>query len=273
MYRLLSTLALATTAALDVAYAQCSDADRKALEAFDRALGEATARGDRAQLQAMYAEEYMGVSLAGQLGRTRTIDDAERQAERNRAHPGEAPRLAYTHYIITCTPTTATITHRNEVTTTVGGKEQTAYSRSIHVLEKRGGRWQVVSNAGHPINDAGVLLYMVRDWIDALRRRDAAWMERNLTDDFTTIRSAGALTNKTEAIASMRTDRTTLESVELSDATVRVEGNAGIVTAVGRLRGRDAQGNAMDRRSRYTFAFVRRDGRWLAWASQGTPIP
>jgi ketosteroid isomerase-like protein len=273
MYRLLTTLALAAIAVPDLAYGQCSDADRKALEAFDRALGEATARGDRAQLQAMYADDYMGLSLAGQLGKSRTIDDAVQQAERSRANPAEAPTLAYTHYIITCTPMTATITHRNEVTTTVGGKRQTTYSRSVHVLEKRGGRWQVVSNAGHPLNDAGVLLYMTRDWNDAVRGRDAAWMERNLTDDMTITRSAGSLMTKAEWIAGMRSDRTTVESLELSDVAVRVDGNVAVVTGVNRLRGRDAQGNAIDRRGRFTSTYVKRDGRWLMWAAQSTPIP
>jgi ketosteroid isomerase-like protein len=273
MYRLLTALALATIAVPTTTAAQCSEADRKALEAFDRAWGEATTRGDRAQLQTMYADDYMGADLTGQVGKSRAIDDAVRQAERNRANPAAVPKVTYGHYVIHCTPTTATITHRAEITTTVGGKEQATYGRSIHVLEKRGGRWQVVSNAGHPLNDAGVLLYMVRDWNDAARGRDVAWMERNLTDDATITRSAGNLMTKAEWIAGMRADRTTLESVELSDVAVRVEGNAAVVTGVNRLRGRDAQGNAIDRRARFTGTYVKRDGRWLVWAAQSTTIP
>jgi ketosteroid isomerase-like protein len=273
MYRLLTALALATIAVPSTTAAQCSEADRKALEAFDRAWGEATTRGDRAQLQAIYADDYLAVDLVGPPDKTRAIDDAVRQAERNRANPTAVPKVTYGHYVISCTPTTATITHRAEVTTTVGGKEQTTYGRAIHVLEKRGGRWQVVSSTGHPLNDAGVLLYMVRDWNDAARGRDVAWMERNLTDDATITRSAGSLMTKAEWIAGMRTDRTTLESLESSDVAVRVDGNAGVVTGMTRLRGRDAQGNAIDRRARFTSTYVKRDGRWLVWAAQSTPIP
>jgi ketosteroid isomerase-like protein len=273
MYRLLTTLALATIAIPDLAHGQCSDADRKALEAFDRAWAEATTRGDRAQLQAIYADDYMGVDLVGPPDKTRTIDDAVRQAERNRANPTDVPRVAYGQYVISCTPAAAVITHRNEVTTTVGGKEQTTYGRSVHVVEKRGGRWQVISSTGHPLNDAAVLLYLERDWNDALRQRDAAWMERNLATDFTQTTSSGKFTNKAETIADLRTDKTTFESVELSDAAVRVDGNVAIVTGVNRWRGRDAQGTPFDRRVRFTDTFVKRDGRWLAWASQGTRLP
>jgi ketosteroid isomerase-like protein len=53
---------------------------------------------------------------------------------------------------------------------------------------------------------------------------------------------------------------------------VRVEGNTGIVTGVYRLTGRDEKGQPMDRRIRYTDVYVKRDGRWLVVASQGTLI-
>lgn len=106
----------------------------------------------------------------------------------------------FDHYVVACSPVTATLTHRTSVTTTVNGRDQTTYSRSVHVLEKRGGRWQVVSNAGHAIP-------------------------------------------------------------------------AAVVTGVNRVRGRDAQGKPFDRRIRFTDTFIKRDGRWQLWATQGTTIP
>ncbi len=143
MYRLLITLAVAMIALPQSAAAQCSDADRRALEAFDRAWTEASNRGDRAFLQNVYADDYTNLGIAVQQGKAQTIDDAVRQAEQNRANPAAVPKVTYSHYVIHCTPTTATVTHRNEITSTVGGREQTTYSRSVHNLEKRGGagRW------------------------------------------------------------------------------------------------------------------------------------
>jgi ketosteroid isomerase-like protein len=182
------------------------------------------------------------------------------------------PKVVYGHYVISCTPTSAVVTHRNEVTSTVGGKEQTSYSRSVHVLEKRGGRWQVVSNAGHPLNDSAILAYMERDWNDAFIRRDRGWFDRNYADDASFVQASGVLMNKADAIADATADKG-LQSLELSEVAIRVDGNAAVVTGVNRARGRDTQGRSMDYRLRFTDTFVKRDGRWLVWASQATRIP
>lgn len=207
------------------------------------------------------------------LNKAQTIDNALKQAERNRANPQNAAKVTWDHYIITCTPNTATITHRNVITTNVSGKEQTSYSRSIHILEKRGDRWQVVNNAGHSLSDAGILLYMERDWNDASLRRDVAWFERNYADDASEISSrTGALRSKAEEIESMKTEKSVLESLELSDLNVRVEGNTAIVTGINHVKGRDEQGKPLDRRVRFTDTFIKRDGRWQVWATQGTLI-
>ena len=255
------------------AFAQCSDADKKALEAFDHSWGEATTRGDRAALQGIMADDFQGLGPAASQGKAAVVDAAVRAAERNRANPTEAPRNVYDSYSITCSPNTATITHRNISTVRVDGKDQSFHSRSVHVLEKRGGRWQVVANAGHALDDQGVLAYMERDWNNASLKRDASWFERNYASDVTEISSrTGALANKAQAIADTRTDKAVLQSLDLSDLNVRVEGNTAVVTGVNRVVGRDAQGKAMDQRVRFTDVFIKRDGRWQVWATQGTVI-
>jgi ketosteroid isomerase-like protein len=255
-------------------YAQCREADRKELEQFDRAWGDATTRGDRASLERIIADDFTGASYNGTVGKAATIDNGVQAAERNRANPQGAPRTTYDNYIITCTASSATVTHRNATTTAAGGRDRTTYSRSVHVLEKRGSRWQVVGNAGHALDDAGVLLYMENDWNQAIKNHDVAWYERNYADDATQITGrTGVLQNKAEAIASTRADKTVFESLELSELGVRFEGNVAIVTGVNRLKGRDEQGQAFDGRFRFTDTFIKRDGRWLVWASQATAIP
>jgi len=164
----------------------------------------------------------------------------------------------------------ATITHRNVITTMVDGKEKTTYSRSVHFLEKRSDRWQVVSNAGNPLGDSALLLYMEREWNDAELARDYAWHERNYSDDFSGISSrTGALSTKSEDIASSK--KATVTSANLSDLDVRVEGDSAIVTGINHVMGTDDKG-AFDRKVRFTDTFVKRDGRWLVWATQGTAI-
>ena len=100
-----------------------------------------------------------------------------------------------------------------------------------------------------------------------------AWFERNYASDASDISSrTGAIHSKAEEIASMKTDKSALDSLELSDLNVRVEGNAAIVTGVNRVKGRDAQGQALDRRTCFTDTYIKRDGRWQVWATQGTLI-
>jgi ketosteroid isomerase-like protein len=265
-------VSLLMIAAATIAYGQCSDADKKKLEDFDRAWGEASVRGDRAFLQNVYADNFVGLGATGAIDKAQSIDGAVKQAERDRANPNAA-KVTHDYYMITCTPNSATITHRNVITEQAGGKEDPFYSRSVHVLERRGDNWQVVSNAGHPLEDAGALLYMEREWNDASKRGDVAWFEHNYADDATDISSrTGAVHSKAEEIASMKGDKTVLDSLELSDLNVRVEGNSAIVTGINRVRGKDAEGKPFDRQTRFTDTYIKRDGRWQVWATQGTAV-
>jgi ketosteroid isomerase-like protein len=260
-------------AASRTAYADCSAADKNTLEVFDKAWSDATAGGDRAFLQNAYADDYAGLGIGGATTKAMTIDNTVKNAERNRARAANTTRIPPDQYVIVCTPNSATITHRNTSVANVNGKEVTSYGRSIHVLEKRAGRWQVVASTGNALNDQAVLIYMESDWNDAAKRNDIAWFERNYADDATDVSSrTGTIHTKAEEIASMKDDKTKLESLDLSDLNVRVDGNVAIVTGINTVKGRDAQGKSFERRSRFTDTFIKRDGRWLVWATQGTVI-
>ncbi|MDQ3042576.1 MAG: nuclear transport factor 2 family protein, partial [Acidobacteriota bacterium] len=74
-------------------------------------------------------------------------------------------------------------------------------------------------------------------------------------------------------IAKMKADKSTVESAELSDLDIRIEGGTAIVTGVNRLKGRDEKNQSFDIRVRFTDTFVKRDGRWQVWATQATSIP
>lgn len=264
---------LAVTSASTPAAAQCSDTEKASLQELDRTWGEATTRGDRAFMQSMLADDYQAMNLLATVGKTQTIDDAMRAAERARTTPQPGPKVTGDNYVISCTPTSAVVTHRNVIVATVDGKEQTTYSRSVHVLEKRAGRWQAVGNTGHALNDAANLIYMESDWNNAVMKRDVAWFERNYADDMTEVSLRnGALARKADAIKSMKDDKSVFESLDLSETNVRMDGNTAIVTGVNRIRGRDDKGKPMDMRFRFTDTFVKRDGRWLVWATQATPI-
>ncbi len=255
------------------AFGQCSDAEKKALETFDLAWEAAGQRGDRAYLESTFADDF--IALPAMLGKTQTIDNILRRAERNKANPNLADTIVSDNYIISCTPNTATITHRLLVTAKFAdGREETFYNRSVHVLEKRGGRWQAVTNANHEVSDYAILNYMERDWNNALIKRDTAWFERNYAADASDIDSrTGVINDKTKAIATMKADKSVVESAELSEMDIRIEGGTAIVTGVNRIKGRDEKNQPFDIRVRFTDTFVKRDGRWQVWATQGTRIP
>jgi ketosteroid isomerase-like protein len=271
---LLSAVAVGSLgAATGPARAQCPEPEQRALEAFDRAWSEATRTGDRAALERIFADDYQGVGVAGPAAKAATIDGAVRAAEQNRANPQNLPQTRYDYYLIACTPVSATVTHRNTTTAVADGVERVSYSRSVHVMEKRNGQWRVVSNAGHPLDDAAQLYYLEREWNDAIRNKDVAWIDRHYARDATDISAqTGRLDSKADVLAATRADNDVYEVVETSEMAARVEGNSAIVTGIFYIKGRNERNQPFERRSRYTDVWIKRDGRWQVWASQGTAI-
>lgn len=265
-------VAMITISMTGSASGQCSDSDKKALEAFDRAWGDAGVRGDKAALTALYADDYIG--LPDMETKTATITATMADFERNKANPGAIPAAMHDHYMITCTPASALITHRNTVATGPGGRPGTAYTRSVHTLEKRNGKWQVVSNATHGLDDVMTLEYLEQDWNNANLKRDKEWFEKNFASDFVSVSStSGKVAGKAEDIAETVNDKGTVELTQTSNLQINVDGNRALVIGIYRSKGKDAQGAAYDRKIRFTDTWIRRDGRWQAWSTTGVVIP
>jgi ketosteroid isomerase-like protein len=260
--------------AVTFAFGECSDADKKALEAFDRAWGQAGVNGDRNALMNIYADDYMG--LGAMTGKTQTIEDTMKAFEAEKADPQLAAATTHDNYMISCTPNTASITHRNVVTVKVGtgGKEETFWTRSVHFLEKRGGKWQVVSNAGGGgLDEYAIIGYMELDWNNAIKTRDTNWMEKNFAADFSDVSSStGKLMNKKQSIDDAKSDKSVYEITDTQDMNIRIDGNMAVVTGIFHMKGTDDKGQPMDRRLQFTDTYIRRDGRWQVWASQGTNL-
>ncbi len=271
MIRALAVAALAASFTPTFSAAQCSDANKAELVTFDKTWGDATIRGDRAFLGNVLADNFMAVTLVGTVDKATTIANAVRNADLARTNP--QPPAVGDHYVITCTPNSATIAHRNVIPPPAGSMAGPTYSRSVHFLEKRGNRWQVVSSAGQPISDQQQLVYMELEWNEAAKNHDGAWFERNYAPFASDISSrAGGIATKAQAVESAKTDKRTYDVLELSELNSRVEGDVGVVTGVNREKGKDAEGKPMDRRVRFTDTYIRRDGRWQVWATQGTEI-
>ncbi len=251
---LIATILVMTSAVY--AFGQCSDADTKALEAFDRAWGEAN---DRATLEPFYADDFRGI---GMLGTT-----TKEQALENIA-PAD-PNMTYDNYIITCTPNTATITHRFVVKSKENGKEKTDYGRAIHFLEKRSGKWKVVSSTGHPMNNETHILGVEMDLGPAFVKRDVAWFERHVADDYIGSNFDGKMENKMQLIERVKNHKYSYDlPINMSNVNIRMNGNSATIMGVYNLTGKDEQGNSMKRTMRFSRMYVKKDGEWMIVADQ-----
>ena len=254
-------------------WSQCSDAAKEELEAFDREWGRVSIAGERDKMTAIYADDYS--SVANTETKTSAIAAAMADFEEEKAKPS-GTKVTHEHYVIACTPATATISHRNTVWTpgAGGGKPTASFSRSVHVSEKRGGRWQVVSNAGGSLDDYATLQYLEQDWNDAIFKRDKAWFESNYSPNFGSVSSSTArVMSRSADIEDTLNDKSKYDLVETTDTQIRIDGGTAIVNGVFRMKGTDEKGVATDRRIRFTDTWIKRDGRWLALASAGTTIP
>ena len=117
------------------------------------------------------------------------------------------------------------------------------------------------------------LVQIEHQWNEALRTKNVAWFGEHLAADVTDISSGnGALRGKADDIAALKADTTTYATLELSGLQVRLEGNVGIVTGVNHITGHDDQGQKFEVRLSFTDTYIKRGGRWLAWASQHTRV-
>ncbi len=234
------------------AFAECSEADKKALEKFDQDWGKAS---DRATLSPYYADDFRGIGL---LGTT-----TKEQALTNIA-PFD-PNVILDNYVITCTPNTATIAHRVKVKSNDG----VTYARAIHFLEKRGGRWQAVSSTGHAINNEGHILALEMDLGPAFVGRDAAWFERHVADNYIGSNFDGNMENKTQLIDRVKNHDYTYDlPINMSDVNIRMNGDSATIMGVYNLKGKDKHGVSFTRKMRFSRMYVKKDGNWMIVADQ-----
>ncbi|MBW8369296.1 MAG: nuclear transport factor 2 family protein [Arenimonas sp.] len=108
-------------------------------------------------------------------------------------------------------------------------------------------------------------------WNQADLAADRAWFEHNLAEDFIAVTSRrGAMEDKASTLAGVGQYR--LEDASSTDLVATVHGDSARVTGIFHTRGTDAQGKAFTRRVRYIDTYVRREGRWQVWSSQGTEV-
>jgi ketosteroid isomerase-like protein len=113
------------------------------------------------------------------------------------------------------------------------------------------------------------LQVMEQDWLNAEKNHDAAAFEKLVADDWIAITPDGKSQTKAERAAEIKTSN--IDSATLGDMKVRVFGDAAVVTGTDdEVTMKD--GNKSNDHYVWTDVFVKRNGKWLAVASQTAQI-
>jgi len=119
-----------------------------------------------------------------------------------------------------------------------------------------------------------ILMKMEREWDDTAVTKNASVLERILADDWTYWDTESHFKTKSQMIAELKASTEECEPMALDDLSVRVYGNAAVVT--GREAGncRDVKaGSTQNFHQRFTDVFIKRNGRWQCVATHESPIP
>jgi uncharacterized protein (TIGR02246 family) len=111
-----------------------------------------------------------------------------------------------------------------------------------------------------------------QQWLDAYMKSDAAFIKNLEADDYSIIESDGTVTTKAQDVKAT-TDKTfVLKSASMSDVKVRMLGdNYAVVTAMLKMSGTE-DGKDFSGDYRGTDVFEKKNGKWMAVASQLTKV-
>ena len=254
MNKLQLTIALLMAGSF-IGFAQ--NADEKKLIELDKEWARANSRGDRATLNRIYADDFKDKATV--------IDETVKGAAdlKNVSHASDNYEVRFIQ------PDMAIMTHFASEKGQDKGKDYVDYHHSLHVWAKRNGNWQVIATQSSPLSDEEMIMQLEKEWTEALKRRDTAWMEHNYAEEYTWTSPAGKLNDKKADIAEARD--TTFDSFDMSDVKVRVLADTAVATGLSTIKGKFKQQD-ISGKYRWTDTFAKRDGRWIIFASQSSPV-
>ena len=111
-----------------------------------------------------------------------------------------------------------------------------------------------------------------QQWLDAYMKGDATALKNIEADDFTICEPDGSVTTKAEDVKSVTDKKFVLKTATMSDYKCRMIGeNAAVVTAMLKMSGSD-EGKEFSGDFRAIDVFEKKDGKWMAVASQLTKV-
>ena len=118
-------------------------------------------------------------------------------------------------------------------------------------------------------NAEQVAVQLVKDWIDAIPKRDTGRINEVLADDFVAILPDGRKVSKAEHIQEITSGTYKPLSFTLDQTSARVFGDTAIVTYY-QMEESQADGRTTSGMSAWTDILAKRDGRWQVVAEHGS---
>jgi ketosteroid isomerase-like protein len=120
-------------------------------------------------------------------------------------------------------------------------------------------------------SDQGILIQLEKDWDAAFLRRDAAFVEKILADEFMATYSDGTTGDKAKEVTLTAEFNQKIDSSTLDDFTVRIYGDTAVVWFSRHLED-PSQGRRLKVNYRFIDVFVWRENRWQCVASQSAKM-
>jgi hypothetical protein len=115
------------------------------------------------------------------------------------------------------------------------------------------------------------LIKLEKGWNDSWVKRDWAFLDRILADDYTGTHSDGSVFTKAQEIADMKSNESAVASIMSDDFKVRIYGDVAVVTfhftTKEQTKGKDTSGQY-----RTTDTWVKHEGRWKCVAGHSSEI-
>jgi hypothetical protein len=116
-----------------------------------------------------------------------------------------------------------------------------------------------------------VILKLETDQVEAFLRGDVSTLERLWADEFMFTAPNGMVVNKNGYLSMLKLGELKYEVWKLEEIKVRVYGEAAVVTGRVTAKGQ-VWDHVIDGQDRYTTAYVKQNGRWMAVATHASRI-
>lgn len=129
-----------------------------------------------------------------------------------------------------------------------------------------------LATAGFAASADTELKAIEQQWLDAYIKGDAAFLKNLLAEDFTIVEPDGTVSTKADDIKSVTDKKFVLKSATMSDYKCRMLGdNNAVVTVALKMSGSN-DGDEFSGDFRAIDVFEKKDGKWMAVATQLTKI-